>query len=158
MAKYFLETSAFVKRYKKEEGSNFIKLLFQENHQLFYLNLMIMEVHKIFYRLYKWPQLLEKDISITKEEFEKLNSYFASDLLKMHRIDFTQETVEMSTEILEMVWIKSVFDLAHLSSFLMTKEIYSDLIFVCSDKRSNLIEAAKVFINPSDIKIPENET
>ena len=157
MAKYFLETSAFVKRYKKEAGSSFINILFQENHYLFYLNLAIIEIRKVFYRLYKWPQPLEKDIRITKEKFEKLNARLAEDLLKMYRIDFTQEMIEKATEILKKVWIKSVFDLAHLSSFLIAKEIYPDLTFVCSDKRSNLIKAAEIFVNSSDIKIPEHE-
>jgi len=157
MARYFFESSAFVKRYKKETGSDFINKLFQEQHDLFYLNLAIIEIRKVFYRLYKYPQLLERDIQITKEEFEKLNSQLAVDLLKMHRIEFTDEMIEKSIKILEKVWLKSVFDLAQLSSFLIAKEIYPDLIFVCSDRRSKLIEAAKIFISESEIKIPEYE-
>jgi len=157
MGKYFLESSAFVKRYKQEKGSHFINRLFKEGHQLFYLNLAIIEIRKVFYRLYKWPFPAEKNFSITRKEFEKLNACLAADLLKMYRIDFTQEMIEKATEILEKVWIKSVFDLAHLSSFLIAKDIYPDLIFVCSDKRSNLIKAAEIFVNSLDIRIPENE-
>lgn len=157
MAKYFLESSAFVKRYKKEKGSDFVNKLFSEGHDLCYLNLAIIEIRKVFYRLYKWPQTLEKDIQITKEEFENLNSQLAADLLKMYRIDFTDEMIEKSTKILEKVWLNSVFDLAHLSCFLIAKEIYPDLILVCSDKK-NLIESAREFIKQEEIKIPEYET
>jgi predicted nucleic acid-binding protein len=157
MAKYYLETSAFVKRYKKEKGSDFINKLFNEEHDLFYLNLAIIEIRKVFYRLYLWPQNLEGNSRITKEQFLALNAQFAQDLSKMRRIDFTDEMVEKSTYILEKIWLKSVFDLAQLSAYLIAKEIYPDLIFVCSEK-SKLIEAAKLFVNVSDIKIPEYET
>jgi len=156
MAKYFLESSAFVKRYKKEKGSDFVNNLFIEGHDLFYLNLAIVEVRKVFYRLYLWPQNLEGDIQITEEEFQKLESEFATDLLKMHKIDFTNEMIERTTAILKKIWLKSVFDLAQLSSFLIAKEVYPDLIFICSEK-SKLIKAARVFVNPTDIKIPEYE-
>lgn len=158
MAKYFLESSAFVKRYRQESGSPFVNRLFQEKHELFYLNLALLEIRKVFFRLYKWPQGLEGDVQITREEFQNLEAQFAADLLTMKRIEFTDEMLEKSTEILKHAWIRSVFDLAQLSSFLVAKEIYSDLVFVCSDKRSNLIEATKFFVNRSNIVIPEYET
>lgn len=157
MAKYFLESSAFVKRYKQESGSDFLNRLFTEEYDLFYLNLAIIEVRKVFYRLYLWPQNLEGNSRMTEEEFQKLESKFAADLLKMHRIDFTNEMIEKTAKILEKIWLKSVFDLAQLSSFLIAKEIYSDLIFVCSEK-SKLIKAARIFVNSTNIKIPEYET
>jgi hypothetical protein len=75
----------------------------------------------------------------------------------MKRINFTDEMIEKSTSILEKVWLKSVFDLAQLSAYLIAKETYPDLIFVCSDK-SRLIEAAKLFVDVNHIKIPEHET
>jgi predicted nucleic acid-binding protein len=154
MAKYYLETSALVKRYKQENGSDFVNKLFNEGHDLFYLNLAIIEIRKVFYRLYLWPQKLEGDIQITKEQFLALDTKFAQDLLKMRKIDFTDEMIEKSRQILEKIWLKSVFDLSHLSAFLIIKEIYPDLIFVCSEK-SKLIEAIKLFINTNDIEIPE---
>jgi predicted nucleic acid-binding protein len=156
MAKYYLETSAFVKRYKKEEGSDFINKLFNEEHDLFYLNLAIIEIRKVFYRLYLWPQNLEGNSRITKEQFLALNARFAQDLLKMKRINFTDEMIEKSTSILEKVWLKSVFDLAQLSAYLIAKESYPNLIFVCSEK-SKLIGVAKLFVDVNNIKIPEYE-
>jgi len=157
MAKYFLESSAFVKRYKTELGSNLVNRLFDEKHELFYLNLAIIEIRKVFYRLYKWTQNLEGDRPITEKEFQFLESQFAADLLTMKRIEFTDEMIEKSTEILEKIWINSVFDLVQLSAFLIVKEIYPDLIFICSDKRSNLIGAASVFVNSTEIRVPEEE-
>ena len=157
MAKYYLESSAFVKRYKKEKGSDFINQLFSEEHDLLYLNLAILEIRKVFYRLYLWPQSLEGDIRITKEQFLASNTQFTQDLQKMKKISFTNEMVEKSTHILEKIWLKSIFDLAQLSAYLIAKEEYPDLIFVCSEKRSKLIEAAKLFVDVNNIKIPEHE-
>jgi predicted nucleic acid-binding protein len=157
MAKYFFETSAFTKRYKTELGSEFVNRVFTEEHELFYLNLAIIEIRKVFYRLYKWTQNLENDTPVTKEEFQSLESQFAVDLLTMKRIEFTDEMVEKSIEILEKAWVNSVFDLAQLSAFLIAKEIYPDLIFVCSDKGSNLIRAARLFVGDTAVKTPEGE-
>ncbi len=151
MGEYFLESSAFAKRYKEEKGSDFINRLFLENHKLFYLNLTILEIQKIFYRLYKYPQKGEP--KITQHEFEALTSRFADDLLKMHKINFTDEMIGRAIGIFEKVWIRSIFDLAQLSGFLIAKEEYPDLIFVCSDVK--LAEAAKIFIKESEIIIPE---
>ena len=56
MARYFLESSALVKRYKQEVGTDVVDRLFDfENHELFDLNLAEIEVRKVFYRLWKHP-------------------------------------------------------------------------------------------------------
>lgn len=65
MARYFLESSAFIKRYKREFGTDFVNSLFGNAHELFYLNLAIVEIRKVFYRLWKYPQNLQGDIQIT---------------------------------------------------------------------------------------------
>ena len=158
MAKYFLESSALIKRYKTESGSDFVNKIFTEENELFYLNLAIVEIRKVFYRLYKWNQNLEGDAKITENEFQYLESQFALDLLAMRRVEFTDEMVEKSIKILERVWLRSAFDLVQVAAFLITKEIYPDLVFICSDKRSNLVEAAKLFvIDAEEVKIPEKE-
>ena len=57
MANYYFETSAFLKRYKQEKGSNFVNQLIENIYSsIFYLNLTIAEVSKVFFRLYKYPQ------------------------------------------------------------------------------------------------------
>jgi hypothetical protein len=84
MPKYFLESSAFIKRYKSEIGSDVVNNLFNDNHDLFYLNLAIIEIRKVFYRLLKYP--LNQDGQITEEEFNRLNRLFDADSLQMHRI------------------------------------------------------------------------
>ena len=152
MPKYFLETSAFLKRYKEEAGSNIVNNLFNNRHELFYLNLAIIEIRKVFYRLRKYP--LQQDDPITEKEFNALSSRFAEDILQMQRIEFTEEMIGQAISVLERVWIPNIFDLAQLSAYLIAKQEYSDMIFVCSDERSKLIEGVKQFVQEGDIIVP----
>jgi len=159
MPKYFLESSAFTKRYKSENGSIFIDQLFEGVHTLFYLNLAIIEVRKVIFRLWKNP--LKQDNQITEEDYNNLESRFAADIQSMTKIFFTEEMIDKSLEFLKKasansVWIKSSFDLAQLTAYLITKEEFNDLFFVCADEASNLVEAAKVFVNDSYIIVPDN--
>lgn len=152
MSKCFLETSAFLKRYKTETGSDVVNSLFNNRHDLFYLNLAIIEIRKVFYRLWKYP--LQQDDQITEEDFNALNSRFAADILQMQRIEFTEEMIEQAVSILKRAWVPNIFDLAQLSAYLIAKQEYSDMIFVCSDNRSKLIEGVKQFVQESDIIVP----
>lgn len=152
MSKYFLETSSFLKRYKNEAGSDVVNSLFNNRHELFYLNLAIIEIRKVFYRLWKYP--LQQDNQITQEEFTALNSRFAADILQMQRIEFTEEMIGQAISVLERVWIPNIFDLAQLSAYLIAKQEYSDMIFVCSDERSKLIEGVKQFVQEGNIIVP----
>ena len=123
MGHYFLESSALVKRYKQETGTAFIDRLFaEETHELFYLNLAVIEIRKVFYRLWKYPQGGEKEVQITDEAFMALEKAFANDLRRMRRIAFTEDMIDQSIKILEQVWVRSVFDLAHLSAYLVAQE------------------------------------
>jgi predicted nucleic acid-binding protein len=152
MSKYFLESSAFIKRYKSETGSDVVNNLFNNNHGLFYLNLAIIEIRKVFYRLWKYP--LHQDNRITEEEFKALVSRFAADTLQIYKIVFTEEMIERADSILERAWVPNIFDLTQLSAYLIAREEYPDMIFVCSDERSKLIEAVKRFVPDNDVIIP----
>src|SRR4030042_1154592 len=115
MSKYFLESSAFIKRYKPEIGSDVVNNLFNNNNDLFYLNLAIIEIRKVFYRLWKYP--LHQDNRITEEEFKALVSRFAADTLQIYKIVFTEEMIERADSILERAWVPNIFDLTQLSAY-----------------------------------------
>ena len=72
----------------------------------------------------------------------------------MQRIEFTEEMIGQAITILERVWVPNIFDLTQLSAYLITKQEYSDMIFVCSDERSKLIEGVKQFVQEGDIIVP----
>ncbi len=159
MSKYFFESSAFTKRYKSEDGSSFVDQLFNNNNELFYLNLAILEVRKVIFRLWKNP--MNQDSPISEQDYRSLESRFASDIQKMKRIEFTEEMINKSLQILETasnsnVWIKTSFDLAQLTTYLTAKEEINDLAFVCADECSQLINAAKIFVGDSYIVIPKD--
>jgi predicted nucleic acid-binding protein len=156
MAKYFLDSSAFTKRYKKEIGSDYVNTLFAEDHELFYLNLAIIEVRKVFYRQRFYPSPAEGDRQNTDEEFNKVLAQFATDLQRMNRIYLTEEMIAYTEMILREHWLNSSFDLAHLAAYLVTRKEHADIILVSSDTK--LVEVARSFvgneavINPEELK------
>jgi predicted nucleic acid-binding protein len=153
MARYFIESSALIKRYKHEYGSETVNDLFDVNNELFCLNLAVMEVRKVFYRLWRYP--LKQDTQINDEEYRALGSRFATDLLLMNRIAFTEEMIQRSIEVLEKVWVPNIFDFAQLIAYKITKEEYEDIIFVCSDVRSNLVSATRELFGSNYLVVPE---
>jgi len=157
MVKYFLESSAFIKRYKPEDGSQIVDALFKSGNELFCLNLAIMEIYKVFYRLWKYPlqQDVRQGVRLTEAEFCKLKARFAADLLIVRRVEFTEEMIYRSGEILDRIWLRSVFDLAHLTAYMVVREEYGDVIFVCSDVRSHLVDAARVLYGEEQVLVPE---
>lgn len=153
MADYFLESSALIKRYKIEPGTDIVNSLFIPTHRLFYLNLAAFEVRKVFCRLYRYP--MNQDRPVSRKEYERLLAFFDQDLIAMHCLDLDDRMLRKIDAILDKVWLKSIFDLAQLSAFLTAQEQYPDLIFVCSDVRSNLVEAAKIFVADRYVLVPE---
>lgn len=128
---YYLESSAFAKRYTREKGSVFIDKILLENNRLFYLSITFCEVLKVFYRLYKYPQHNEQNI--TEIEFNWFNASFAADLLLAERVALTNEMLNKSRAILDAGYLKSTFDVLQLSGFLITKEVYPNLILITAD-------------------------
>jgi hypothetical protein len=62
--------------------------------------------------------------------------------------------IEEATSVLEKAWVPNIFDLAQLSAYLIAKQEYPDMIFVCSDERSKLIDAVKQFVPYTDVIVP----
>ena len=157
MSRYFIESSALIKRYKPEDGSQAVNDLFDGGNELFCLSLAIMEIRKVFYRLWKYPlqQDTQQGLQVTEEEFHNLKSRFAADLLVIQRIEFTEEMVRRSMEIIDKVWVPNIFDLSQLAAYMIIREEYNDIIFVCSDVRSGLIDAMKTLYGDEQLLIPE---
>jgi len=155
MARYFLESSALVKRYKQEPGTDVVDRLFDSGAQLFYLNLALIEVRKVFYRLWKYPFPAEKAAQLDEPAFRALESALARDLQRMKPIVFTDEMLEQAISILDTVWLKSAFDLAQLGAYLVARDEYPNLVLVCADERSNLLEAARELVDEKDVLVPK---
>lgn len=126
-----MESSAFTKRYTREKGTDFVDKIFEENNRLFYLSITFCEVLKVLYRLYKYPQHGEQGITETK--FNNLKASFALDLLQGKRIALTNEILNKSIVILSKGYLKSSFDVLQLAGFLITKEVYQNLVLITAD-------------------------
>jgi len=153
MANYYLETSAFLKRYKQEKGSAFVNQIIEDSSSvIFHLNLTLTEINRVFFCLYKYPQVIGGVQPISKEFFDSLQAQFADDLLKMEKIVLTEEIIEKTKEILEKGYLKSL-DLLHLATFLIIKKEFPEAKLITAD--GNIIEVAKRIIPESDIINPE---
>ena len=156
MAKYYLDSSALTKRYKRtESGSNFVSNLFSGGHQLFYLNLAIIEVRKVFYRLRHHPQSIEGDVQTSDADFQLAQNQFAADLQQMQRVVLTEEMISNTETILQNHWLKSAFDLAHLSAFLITRQEHPDIILVSAD--GPMCDVARQLVSTTDVINPEEQ-
>ena len=156
MAKYFLDSSALTKRYKREIGTDFIDSLFAGGYDLLYLNLAILEVRKVFYRLRNSPQSVEGDLQTTDAEFQLAQHQFEADLLHLQKVALTEDMIARAETILENHWISSAFDLAHLSAFLITKQEYPDIILVSAD--GQMCNVARILVPSSDVINPEEQS
>ncbi|MEW6095537.1 MAG: type II toxin-antitoxin system VapC family toxin [bacterium] len=76
MVKYLIDTSALMKRYKVEKGSEKIKELFEESeNEKIIISIVIVEILHNFYRLHREGE-------ITEIELQKLTSTFYNDINK----------------------------------------------------------------------------
>lgn len=83
MTNYFFDTSALVKRYHQESGSDIVDKIFDEpDKTITILNLTIVEILNTFYRLFRehW---------ISEIELEKLTNIFYSDLYSSNIIVYS---------------------------------------------------------------------
>ncbi|MDI6602963.1 MAG: type II toxin-antitoxin system VapC family toxin [Patescibacteria group bacterium] len=153
MANYYLETSAFLKRYKQEKGSAFVNQIIEDSSSvILYLNLTLVEVNRVLFCLYKYPQAIGEVQPISKDVFDSLIAQFGDDLLKMKKIVLTEEIIKETREILEKRYLKSL-DLLHLATFLIVKKEFLDVKLISADR--NIIEVAKTFVPENDIINPE---
>lgn len=157
---YFFETSALVKRYKWEPGSDYVDGIFKNESTFYYLDLAVLEVRKAFYRLYKYPQNqdIQKRETFTEEQFHNAEAQFAADLLRMRCIHFDSIVIQKAALVLEQRWLASVFDLVQLAAFLVVRDLNPATYLVCSDARSSLIEVAQQVCDPHAVIIPEQQS
>jgi len=152
---FFVESSALVKRYKSEPGSDYMDAIMsgQEN-RLFFLNITILEVQKLIYRLRFHPQSAHSGIeaSIDEQTFRNLLSQSSRDFLQMKVVQLTQAMIHRAASILPNYWIPSSVDLLQVAAFLETRTVYPMVQFVCADERLNEVVrryAPSAVINPA---------
>jgi len=141
MDNYYLDTSAFLKRYIQEPGSEVIRDLLKRGGKFFTSKVAYVEVLMTFRRKQREGKLSDRDISRCIELFERDWKGF--------------NVIELSNEVLQI--LKNfenhlrALDAIHLSSALWVKK-FLKIVFVCSDhnlKKQAMSEGFQVW-DPTD--------
>ena len=124
---YYLDSSALIKRYVKELGSEKVEEIFSTTPFCFTSVLTYAEIYATFYRLFR-------DSVISKETLESLAYEFEMDWKKWTLVELRQEIRSLIPTILKNVSLKGA-DSVHLATSLFLKEQGLSFVFLCSDKR-----------------------
>ena len=126
---YYIDASAWVKRYYQETGSNWINILFKENNKFACSPLGYIEVLATLSRKRK-----NNDISIT--DFHTKANELKSEWSGFIEVNFDQYTISEAENFLNNHSLKGA-DTVHLSSAIILKNhpsfVNVNLIFVSSD-------------------------
>jgi predicted nucleic acid-binding protein len=130
----YFDSSALVKRYLKEDGSERVNSIMNNTITIATSKLTYPEILSVFTRKYK-----NKDI--TKKEFHQATNEFEIDWNYFLVVEFKDELLSIIKKILEKHSLKGA-DSVHLSSALWLRNIVKeDITFVASD--INLLKAVK---------------
>ena len=121
--KIFFDTSAWVKRYVEESGSDEVELICQQADDVILSILCVPETISTFSRL-----LREK--KLTKSMFSELKHIFAEEIEDVKFINITPDVINKSAELLQNYFLRTL-DALHIACALNTQ---IDL-FVTSDLR-----------------------
>lgn len=143
MSRYYLDTSALVKRYVDEAGSSWLRALTtpDQNALLFISRMTIVEVISAFARRLR-------DGSLTREEFAAARDAFQGDCLDEYRVmPPTLEIVNMACALLERHPLRA-YDAIHLSTALKAHQFLQSegqlsLTFLSADDRLNQCAATE---------------
>lgn len=151
MSIYYLDTSALVKYYVNEVGSDWLREIINavQPPLLFASRMIIVEVMSAFARR-------GRDGSLTQEELTFARNAFRGDCLNRFQImPPTMTVIDLACSLLERKPLRA-YDAAHLATalhaqrFLMAKG-YPNLVFLSADDRLNEIALAEGLVvdNPN---------
>jgi len=127
---YYLDSSALVKRYYREDGTEFIQRLFDVGSLFVTSSLALVEVVATLARK-------RKAGAISQRVFEQKVEDFQEDWQNFVEVRLTPDVIDQAKEIAKVQALKGA-DALHLASALKVKEGISDravsIFFVASDK------------------------
>jgi predicted nucleic acid-binding protein len=139
-AVYYLDTSALVKQYVDESGSDWIRRLLARDNGIFITShLLLVEMISAFRRRLR-------EGSVTQHDYIKIKSALDNDIrTRFQVVRFDEPVVDETRNLLERYPLRS-YDAIHLaSSFLMHQVLIKagqpGITFLCADNR--LLSAAK---------------
>ena len=147
MTNYYFDTSAFLKIFIEEDGSDKVHALVEdpEGGELIILDLTILEVRSAIRRL-------EREGNISAERARNVLRQIADDAANMYFVQRTAAAMSEAEQLLDRHALRTL-DALQLAGYLVTRQdMRSPLIFVCADNR--LLAAAETegipTINPLD--------
>lgn len=135
---YYLDSSAWVKRYYEEPGAAFVQRLFAENSFFACASLGLIEVMATLARK-------GKALGSSQSTIEQQSRALHEDWQFFIKVQFTSDVIDRATRSAKQLTLRGV-DAIHLASALELQQRIADpadeLIFVTSD--SELLQAAQV--------------
>ncbi len=141
MAVYYLDTSALVKTYRKEPGTERLDALMADpDHEFHISSLSVVEVHSSALRLVREGAMTRPDV---ESLVENLNEDVAQGVVRLHplRDRWASAAAAVLLDLGARVPLRSL-DALHLAITLDLRAEAPDLVLVTSDHR--LAEAARV--------------
>lgn len=146
---YYLDASAWVKRYYKEKGTDFVQLLFAQDQYIACSSLGMIEVAATLSRKLKARE-------ITRLQYKQKDMELEADWELFIQIKMNDETVSGAKELINKFALRGS-DAVHLSSALLLQSRFAEkddrLTVVVSDKE--LKEAARA--SRLDVVDPEEK-
>lgn len=137
MILYYLDASAWVKRYYLEEGTPLVQNLFTHNQVMACTSLGMIEVMATLSRKRKARE-------ITLSQFKQKTRELEEDWERFIQIQMTEEVVHIAKELTKRLSLRGS-DSVHLSSALLLQKHFTEkddcMIMVASDQE--LLKAAK---------------
>ena len=134
---YYLDASAWVKRYYWESGTRWVQALFAQNPAIACASLGLIEVMATLARKRK-----ARDIDLLS--FEQKVRELEEDWVRFIQIQLTTETMDLAKDLARDIALRGA-DAVHLASALVFQRRFADaadrLVFVASDRE--LKEAAQ---------------
>jgi len=124
---YYLDSSALVKRYVEEPGSQGVRALVVKDGWFFISKVAYAEILMTLRRK-------SAEGTLTDDEFSKCLDALDKDWQAFYIVEFSDEVIKTLTEqVLEYL---RVLDAIHLASALWLREALApDMVFVCSDRK-----------------------
>jgi predicted nucleic acid-binding protein len=139
---YFADTSAFAKRYIREDGSNWIRELFipESDNQIILAELGLVEFISLLSRR-------KREMNVSIEDFDGLKKQFFWDILNRYRVLKTNTRVYNRARILLPKHPLRTLDALQLASAILVRDaLRQPITFLSADTRLLDIAEAEDFI------------
>lgn len=127
---YFVDTSALFKRYIQEDGTDEVDSIFEKAGSIVISNLTVVEVISNLKRLVDVERVISADV------YNAIQSEFFKDIADARiRVEpVSSDVIIASLDLINKKYVTPI-DSIQLATVLSLKESFSNISFVCSDRK-----------------------